>query len=310
MEYNYKEFTFPSGDGKSHVFACLYTPKKQSVRAVIQLVHGMCDHMGRYRELAEALCDAGFAVCGNDHLGHGRTARHSDNLGFFSAEDGADTLITDVHKLTLLMKTQFGGSPIILVGHSMGSLIARAYACNYYRDIDGAVYLGTTNNAFAGIAKMLAKIIVNRKGEMYRSKFLNDLVFGSFNRKVERVDPHGRDWLSRDEEIASRSAVDPYCNFTFTAMAYYDLFVLTARVSGAGWAKDYPKSLPTLVMAGDRDPVGHMGRDPRAAATRLKKAGASDVTLKLYPGARHELHHETCREEFAADLLQWLNARF
>ena len=146
MEYSYKEFTYASSDGKSHIFACLYTPKKRTVRGVIQILPAMCDYMGRYHELAEILCDAGFAVCGNDHLGHGHTARHSDNLGFFASEDGADTVITDAHKLTLLMKTQFGGSPLILLGQGMGSLIARLYACSYYRDIDGAIFLGTTNN--------------------------------------------------------------------------------------------------------------------------------------------------------------------
>lgn len=310
MEYNYKEFTYPSGDGKSHIFACLYTPKKRTVRAVVQLVHGKGDHIGRYREMAEVLCEAGFAVCGNDHLGHGHTARHSDNLGFFAAEDGADTVITDVHKLTLLMRTQFGGSPVILVGHSMGSLIARAYTCSYYRDIDGAVFLGTVNNGFAGVGKLLARMIAGRKGEMYRSRFLENLVFGSYNKKFDKDDPYGRDWLTRDEEVASASAIDPYCNFTFTAMGYYDLFTLVSRVSSSTWAKAYPKSLPTLVMAGECDPVGNMGRAPRAVAARLKNAGASDVTLKMYPGARHELFNETCRGEFYEDLLAWLNERY
>lgn len=310
MEYSYKEFTYASSDGKSHVFACLYTPKKRTVRGVVQIVPAMCDYMGRYHELAECLCDAGFAVCGADHLGHGQTARHSDNLGYFAAEDGADTVITDVHKLTLLMKTQFGGSPVILLGQGMGSLIARLYACSYYRDIDGAVFLGTTNNALAGVGKMVAKFLKNRKGEMYRSVSLERMVFGFHNRRFDWYDPYGRDWMTRDEEEVSRMAVDPYCNFTFTVSGYYDLFTLCARASAASWAREYPKSLPTLIAAGDRDPVGKMGKAPRAAATRLQNAGASDVTLKLYEGARHELLRETCRKEVLADLLAWLNERF
>ncbi len=310
MEYNYKEFTYPSGDGKSNIFACLYTPKNKTVRAVVQLVHGMCDYMGRYQDLAEALCDEGYAVCGNDHLGHGRTAVTSEEQGFFASEDGADTVITDVHKLTLLMRSQWSGSPVILLGHSMGSLIARAYAVNYYKDIDGAIFLGTTNSSIAGIGKLIARNLAKRKGETYRSPFLDGMVFGSYNKKFDKNDRLGRDWLTRDEEVASRSAIDPYCNFTFTVSAYFDLFNLVGRVSSGAWAKAYPKSLPTLVMAGECDPVGHMGRDPRAVATRLKNAGASDVTLKMYEGARHELFNETCRETFATDLIAWLNERY
>ena len=167
MAYNYKEFTYASADGKSHVAAYLYTPKDRTVRGVVQLVHGMCDYMGRYRDMALALCEEGYAVCGCDLLGHGRTARHSDELGFFAAEEGADTLITDVHKLTLLMRAQFNGSPFILIGHGMGSLIARLYACSYYRDIDAVAFLGTANNRLAGLGRLIARRMQRRHGPTY-----------------------------------------------------------------------------------------------------------------------------------------------
>ena len=103
---------------------------------------------------------------------------------------------------------------------------------------------------------------------------------------------------------------DALGNFTFTVSGFYDLFTLCARASAASWAKEYPKSMPTLIAAGDRDPVGKMGKAPRATAARLKNAGASDVTLKLYEGARHELCRETCRKAFFEDLIAWLNKRF
>jgi alpha-beta hydrolase superfamily lysophospholipase len=309
MAYNYKEFTYASGDGKSHIAACLYTPKDRTVRAVVQIVHGMRDYMGRYREMAEVLCEQGYAVCGGDHLGHGHTARHSDELGFFAAEDGADTVVTDVHKLTLLMRSQFNGSPLILMGHSMGSLIARLYACSYYRDIDGIVILGTANNRAAGLGRRLARLVARRYGPAHRSEFLTKLAFGKYNKKVNKYDPAGPNWLSRDDAAVTAHVIDPLCNFTFTASAYADLFSMLERVSSPRFAQEYPKSLPTLIAAGDMDPVGSYGRAPRALAARLSAAGTKDVTLKLYTGARHELFNETCRKEFFGDLIAWLSER-
>ncbi len=309
MAYQYKEFTYASGDGKSHIAAYLYTPKDCTVRGVVQLVHGMCDYAGRYRGLAEALTDAGFAVCAEDHLGHGHTARHSDELGFFAEEDGVDTVVTDVHKLTLLMRSQFHGSPYFLVGHSMGSLIARLYATQYYRDIDGVVFLGTANSCLGGLGRLLSRMVCRRYGSHYRSNFLTKLAFGNYNKRINRHDPAGRNWLTREESVVTEAAIDPFSNFTFTASAYADLFGMVARVSGVGYAQEYPKSLPTLIAAGDCDPVGNYGRAPRLLAARLSAAGTKDVTLKLYPGARHELFLETCREEFEADLITWLKER-
>ena len=309
MAYTFKEFTYASADGKNHIAACLYTPKDRTVCGVVQIVHGMRDHMGRYHKMAEILCEQGYAVCGGDHLGHGRTARHSDELGFFAAEDGAETVLTDVHKLTLLMRSQFNGSPIILIGHSMGSLIARMYACSYSRDIDAIVILGTANNRAAGLARLLARIVARRKGDTHRSKMLTQLAFGNYNKKAHQYDPSGQNWLSRDDAAVAAHTIDPFCSFTFTASAYKDLFDMLARVSSPRFAQEYPKSLPTLIAAGDMDPVGNYGRAPRALAARLSAAGTKDVTLKLYPGARHELFNETNRDEFFRDLIAWLLER-
>ena len=307
--YNRKEFTYSSSDGKNHIAAYLFTPTEGAARAVVQIVHGMCDYIDRYTELIEHLTAAGYAVCGNDCLGHGHTARHSEDLGFFAAPDGDDTVVTDAHKLTLQVRAQFKGAPFILLGHSMGSFVARLYAISYYRDIDGVILLGTANNRLAGIGKMIARHLVRSQGETARNERLSRFVFGPYNRRVGG-DPDGFEWLTRDDGVVATYMADPYCNFSFTNLAFADLFSMLERVSGANWAKQYPKSIPTLIASGDCDPVGACGKGPRTVAARLEAAGVKDVTLKLYEGARHELHNELCREEFFEDTVAWLNARF
>jgi alpha-beta hydrolase superfamily lysophospholipase len=191
----------------------------------------------------------------------------------------------------------------------MGSLIARLYACSYYRDIDGIVILGTANNRAAGLGRRLARLVARRYGPAHRSEFLTKLAFGKYNKKVNKYDPAGPNWLSRDDAAVTAHVIDPLCNFTFTASAYADLFSMLERVSSPRFAQEYPKSLPTLIAAGDMDPVGSYGRAPRALAARLSAAGTKDVTLKLYTGARHELFNETCRKEFFGDLIAWLSER-
>ena len=310
MAYTFKEFTYASADGKSHIAACLYTPKERTVRGVVQILPDMCDYVGRYRELISLLCDEGYAVCGADYLGHGRTARHSDELGYFAAEDGVETLLTDVHKLTTLVRSQFNGSPLALVGQGMGSLLARLYAGSYSRDIDAVALLGTANNRLASLGAMIARLVIRRKGEGHRGSLLPTLAFGLNNRKANKYDRSGMNWLSREDDAVAAHTVDPFCNFSFTASAYADLFTMLAGVSSPRMAEEYPKSLPTLIAAGDMDPVGNYGRAPRMLAARLSAAGTKDVTLKIYPEARHELVHESNREEFFRDLLTWLSERF
>lgn len=308
--YQTKEFTYASSDGKNNIAAYLYTPtEKTPVRAIVQIIHDMRDYVGRYTDLVAALCGAGYAVCGNDHLGHGRTARHSDDLGFFTDEDGTDTLITDAHKLTLLMRSQFKGAPVILLGQGMGSYLARLYTVNYYRDIEGVILLATGNDPLAVAWRIMANIVAHRYGGDYRSPLLARMTFGRHNRQTGGS-PDGYEWLTRDDEKVAAYTVDPYCNFAFTASAYADLYSMIERASSSGWSKKYPKSLPTLIAAGEADPAGRYGKGPAAVYDRLQAVGVKDVTLKLYEGARHELHNETCRTVFENDLLAWLNERY
>ncbi len=310
MAYQYKTITYGSSDGIATVTAHFFLPEKTPIRAIVQLSHGLCDYVARYAPLAEALTERGYALCGNDALGHGKTARHSDDIGFSTMEDGADTVVTDLHKMTLLLRAKYKGTPIILLGAGLGSYPVRMYAQSYYRDIDGIILANAANLKHPRMAKMLARTIANKYGEKHKSPFFEHRVFGKVNSRFNKKDPYGVDWINRSGEIVADLVIDPYTNFHPTVTAYYDLFVMADRAGMASFVKNYSKNLPILLLAGDADPISHRGRDVAVLSARLTAAGCRDVIEKHYDGARYDLLMETCRDTCYGDILLWLDRRF
>ena len=291
-----------SSGGKRDVAYYVYVPDTEP-RGIVQISHGMCDYVENYALLAERLCAEGFVVCGNDHLGHGNTAEDTRDLGYFAG--GWETVVGDLRKMNKIIRAMYKGLPLVLLGHSMGSFMAREYAVRYPDTLDGAIFVGTagTNNP-ARAAQVLAGGIGKSRGGHYRSKLLYNLSFKGYNSRYPGEGEFA--WLSRDKAAGKRFENDPQRNFIFTASGYYGLFSVLAAVSKPSWAENYPKNLPTLFLAGDMDPVGDYGKGPTEIYDRLVKSGAQNVGIKLYPGARHELHNETNKEEFFADVIAWI----
>ena len=187
-----------------------WQPKTDPV-AVVQLSHGMCEYVERYQPLAEFLCRQGVAFYGHDHPGHGQSAAGWEELGYFRAKDGASLLVEDLRQMHLQLYKRFPELPIFLLGHSMGSFVARAYLSRYAEGLAGAVICGTSGgNPAAGLGKMLAELVVRVKGGHHRSRLLNQLAFGSYNKRFGNRTPY--EWLTRDQEIVDRYAADPFCN--------------------------------------------------------------------------------------------------
>ena len=297
---------FTSTEGRCQIFYTLWLPET-TPRGVVQISHGMAEYIDRYAPLAEYLTSRGFAVCGNDHYGHGRSVDTPDDLGYLP-RGGADLLVDDLHLLTGILRERFPNTPITLLGHSMGSFVARLYAARYGTDIDAAIFMGSAGPGQPTAAgKLLARLVSAQRGGHFRSPLIDGIAFGSYNARLGK-NAHKFAWLSRDEAVVSAYDADPLCGYIFTADGFHTLFDLLGRVSAKDWAAKLPPNLPLLVVSGGEDPVGGWGKGVRALYDILRSAGCQ-VNLKIYPDDRHEILNELDRETVMADIAAWLENR-
>lgn len=302
-------FTFPSSHEGQPIHAATYYPPTEEPIAIIQLVHGLSEHIGRYADLAEHLASQGYLVVGHDHLGHGKTAEAHGTFGFFSPQQGWNHVVNDVATLQQTIAQQYPTLPYLLLGHSMGSFIARTYLLTHSQDIDGCILSGTGQQPapllLAGytLARLLRKI----KGGEKRSPFLYNLSMGAYNRSFH-PNRTTADWISRDEAYVDNYLSDPMCQFSPTIGMFHDLFFGLRIISKAIPKGTIPKELPIYLFSGEKDPVGDFGKGVQRVYDGLIAAGVANVSMKLYENGRHEMHHETNKEEVISDLLQWMNA--
>ena len=295
---------FLSADGKTQVAAFFYTPAAGPVKAAIQLSHGMCEYICRYEDMFEVLTGAGIAVFGNDHLGHGYTS--PDCYGFKAEKDGYKFVLEDLYSMNRLGREKFAGVPCFLLGHSMGSFYGRWFGEQYPDAIDGLIVSGTGGPGIVVPAgKALAGLLCRLKGPKYISKLLVDVSTGSYCKGIE-ADNSGNAWLSRDPQVWQAYAADEKCGFPFTVSAYRDMLTVYNHISKKSWANNLRKDLPIYIYSGDKDPVGAYGKGVAAVHKMLENAGIQDLSLKLYPGGRHEMHNEINKDEVLADLIAWV----
>lgn len=301
-----KEFTFPSVSGLADIHAASFFPEDKEVQVVLQIAHGMAEHLERYEPFAEVLCENGIAVYINDHLGHGKSVKNDDELGYFGEKAGWKNFIGDCYRLTRIAKDENPGKPIIFFGHSMGSFVARAYCLEYANDIKGAVFCGTAGpNPAAGMGSLIASAIGKIKGEHYRTKLVDKIAFGAYNNKFEQRTAF--DWLSRDEFQVDKYVADKYCGFLFTAYGYRDLTSLLGFVSGKNWFESLDKELPVLMISGAMDPVGNFGKGVDQVHAKLLEAGKKNLKKILYPDGRHEILNESALfDKVCEDVIAWI----
>ena len=302
-----EEFYFESRDGVSHIHAVRYTPDNGEVRGVFQIVHGMAEYIERYEDIAEYMTDRGFVVTGDDHLGHGKSVQAGGTYGYFCEQDPATVVVRDVHRLKKMTQELYPGVPYILLGHSMGSFIARNYICRYGTGITAAIIMGTGMQPkfLIGISKFLVGFQKLFFGWKHPAKFINNIAFGSYNKRI-RSPRTEFDWLSVNNDNVDKYLADPLCGRLFTVNGFGTLFELIARLLNKKNLAGVPKDLPILMVAGAEDPVGNYGKGVQQAKESLEAAGVKDITLKLYSGDRHEILNEDDREQVKEDIYNWI----
>jgi alpha-beta hydrolase superfamily lysophospholipase len=277
-----------------------------SVRAVVNLVHGMAEHAARYDHVAEALNAAGIAVYAEDHRGHGRTARSDEELGHFADERGWVKVLDDLHRVTLRAREDHPDVPVLLLGHSLGAVLIRQYLFTFPEPIAGVALSGTAlpSPVLAEGGALVSRVERRRLGGRGHSKLLHTLLFGAYNKPFEPARTEF-DWLSRDPAAVDRYLADPRCGFACTTQFYVDIAAgsrVVAQVERvrAGVRPD----LPVYIFSGGDDPSA--GSDGAAKlAGHYAAAGLTAVEYRRYEGGRHEMLNESNRDEVLADLLGW-----
>ncbi len=302
---------FPSSDGRSTLRALVWWPEgapERRPRGVVQVVHGMAEHVERYDAFARLLAAEGFVVCGDDHIGHGASADPS-RYGCLPARGGAEALVEDEHQLRVLLAQCTGeGVPHFIFGHSLGSYIARVYLAEHGAGVWGAVLSGTGTLpvAVSWAGHALARLTCALRGEDHLSKLLDAMGVGGYARAVPG--PTGCEWLSHDEKNVASYVDDPRCGFMFSAGGYAAVTKLTARACSLSWARRVPRDVPLLFVSGAEDPVGDRGRGVRAAAELARRAGQREVDVRIYDGMRHEILNEKDGARVMEDVLSWICA--
>lgn len=302
-----REFFYESADGVTLIRAMAWEPERP--RAVLQIAHGICGSIAGYAHFASYMASHGFAVTGNDHLGHGKSVRSADDLGFFAEEHGWDCAVRDMRRLRSMTETRFPNLPYFMLGHSMGSFLLRSYMIKYPEDLSGALICGTGHQPAAMVSAGAAFLerYIQRRGARFRSRSLLNLSLGAMNRHIVPARTQ-YDWISRDAQYIDRYAARGMA-FTPTLGMLRDMVRGLQFIESSDNVRQMRAALPVVFMSGDMDPVGEDGRGVRRAAISFIAGGMQDVSLRLYPGARHEILNEINRYEVYGDIVKWLRSK-
>ncbi len=306
-----RSIEYPSSDGKSVIKGEIYLPEssEKTPCGIFQIVHGVAEHIGRYRRFVEYLVGCGYVVCAENHLGHGK-GLSAEERGFFAEKDGWLRVVEDTEKLSELVKAEYPSLDFFLFGHSMGSFIARSVYLRSKVELSGLVLSGTGNmpKLILKAGKALARLEgAKKKSKRAESPFLEKLVFGGYDKRFSGENKSA--WISSLPEEIKRYTDDPDCGFAIKIGMYYDLldgidFIVTKRYIRAA-----EKDVPILLISGDCDPVGDMGKGVTGAYKAFLSAGVKDVEMKLYEGARHEILNDYCSLEVMEKVAEWASAK-
>ena len=295
--------------GAGTIHACRWEPDGKP-KGIVQIIHGIAEHAKRYDRFARFLCQHGYLVVAEDHMGHGESADKGSTLGYFHG--GWFCAVKDSMRLLNATKREYPGVPYVLFGHSMGSFMARTILQEYPDSgIAGCIICGTgwMPRSILRAGPLISTKVAKSGGESEPSPKLQKIVFGGYNKKVEHVRTEF-DWLTRDNEIVDEYIADPKCGFVATAGLLRDMLSGMIHIQEKGNLKKMQKDMPVLFIAGGDDPVGNYGKGVQKTAQMFEKVGMLQVNSRIYPLCRHEILNELNYLEIYDDVIEWLQKTF
>jgi alpha-beta hydrolase superfamily lysophospholipase len=317
------ELFFPSFDGTSEIRALLWEPDDYSAaggpdsknaRCVLQILHGVAEHIERYRDFADYCTTQGFIVCGHDHVGHGKSVKSPEQWGHVPL-NGKEVYVEDAHRLRQLAQKRYCSAstdaplPYVMLGHSMGSFILRIYLTLYAEGLAAAVISGTgqPSPVLSKSGSLLARLLSATKGVEHKSPLLFNLTVGAYSKQIAPARTP-LDWLSTDEAVVDKYIAAPDCGFWLGNGGNYALTALTGAMVKREAAAAVPLSLPLLFIAGSEDPVGEKGAGVKRAFQLFEDTGHTNATLLIYEGMRHEVLNERDKKRVYDDVVSWISS--
>ncbi len=303
-----KKYKVKSSDNVHDLMGVLYIPEGE-IKGLLQIIHGMTEHIGRYDRIMRELCSLGYLCFGYDQLGHGYTAKEEGNFGYIAKNRGWDVLARDVKCFSDAVRAEYGFDiPYYLMGHSMGSFVVRLSAEKHVKP-DKLIVMGTGGpNPAAAPGLALISLIKLFKGDRHISKLIYILAFGSYNKKFEDGKTDHSAWLTTDREIRKKYWTDDFCSFKFTLSAMGDLIRLMKYSNRKAWFKNIPSDLPILIVSGEDDPVGDYGNGIKYVSEKLQSNGKKAHHI-LYKGARHEILNDFTYTDVRNDIVAFLEEK-
>lgn len=285
-----------------------FPPEGIEPLGIIEFVHGMCETRKRYKKTLQYFSNCGFICAISDIKGHGENILTTDDLGYFGHE-GYKGLVEDVHQFTMFLKREYPNLPLIIVGHSMGSLIVRAYLKKFSNEVNAVVLSGSpSDNQLAGFGKRLIRFMALFRGWNYRSPMIEKMVNGLFEKPFMKEGIVNA-WICSDRDVVEEYNKDPLCGVTFTLNGYYALFSLIQTVySKLGWSKKN-RDLPVMFVSGENDPCRQGDKAFKKAVLHFKHCGFPNTFSKVYKGMRHEVFNEKNASEVYEDILKFLEIK-